>query len=68
MVLLVGIVLAYAVGVTVALIFTFKRAVGTIHISFEKDGEVRMGVYDAIDPEDLAKKKLVVFRVKTKRE
>ena len=59
------IVAVYAFLLTLGVI---RNRVGTIHLTFLKDGEVRMGIYDATDPEDLAKRRLVIFRVDAKRE
>lgn len=59
------IVAVYAFLLTLGVI---RNRVGTIHIKFTKEGEVRMGIYDAVDPEEMAKMRLAIFRVDAKRE
>lgn len=44
-----------------------RNTVGTISIEYGDEGEIKMGIYDAEDPDEMAKRRLVIFRVRVKR-
>lgn len=63
--ILFGVVVAYA---AILSIWVVRRTVGTFHISFKADGEVKNRLDVSEDFDELAKHKTAIFMIKVERE